>query len=128
MHPIATCISNNSKRVFGHRPSVPDFQAGYKNGSHARFWAEKYVPTFCLGVGGVDIPTTAQSSSEEHDLENDKMVDSGIEDVEMKEEGPEEIVDIRPRVSEADQKQWLQLVKVLVLTVWDQMGLEATRE
>ncbi|KAI5251448.1 hypothetical protein E4T42_04197 [Aureobasidium subglaciale] len=120
---------STTKRILGRRPSIPDFQTGHAHGSHARFWAEVGVPSFCLGVGGVDNPAFALSreqTSEGDDADRNHMVDSGIEDVEMKDEHPAETTRIQTRVSEADQKQWIQLVKVLVLTAWDQVGLEST--
>jgi hypothetical protein len=47
------------------------------------------------------------------------MVDSGIQDVAVKAEG-----EISQEARDIDRKQWIQLVKVLVLTTWDQVGLE----
>ena len=124
IHPVATSFSNNGKKVLGRRPSIPHFH-GRRNGSHAHFWTEVGVPAFCFGVGGSSQPTQDQQSSEQHseqqdqDADCDRMVDSGIQDVAVKAEG-----EISQEVMDIDRKQWIQLVKVLVLTAWDQVGLE----
>ncbi|KAH0143887.1 hypothetical protein KCU67_g13344, partial [Aureobasidium melanogenum] len=129
-HPVATSLSNNGKRVLGRRPSIPDFQTGRHLGSHTRFWTEVGVSSFCLGVGGMESSETAASSSPQtqspqdlmdQDVTCKEMVDSGIRDVVMDDDqGSED-----GNVEEINRKQWIQLVKVLVLTAWDQVGLES---
>ncbi|KAI4758790.1 hypothetical protein E4T52_08923 [Aureobasidium sp. EXF-3400] len=129
-HPVATSLSNNGKRVLGRRPSIPDFQTGRQLGSHTRFWTEVGVSSFCLGVGGVESSETAASPSPQtqspqdlmdQDVTCKEMVDSGIHDVVMDDDqGSED-----GNVEEINRKQWIQLVKVLVLTAWDQVGLES---
>ncbi|KAG9655276.1 hypothetical protein KCU98_g5816, partial [Aureobasidium melanogenum] len=131
-HPVATSLSNNGKRVLGRRPSIPDFQTGRQLGSHTRFWTEVGVSSFCLGVGGVESSETAaslQSRSPDYptvdqDATCDEMVDSGLQDVVMGDRGAESSNGSDGAAEEVDRKQWIQLVKVLVLTAWDQVGLE----
>ncbi|KAG9962508.1 hypothetical protein KCU61_g4531, partial [Aureobasidium melanogenum] len=128
-HPVATSLSNNGKRVLGRRPSIPDFQTGRRLGSHTRFWTEVGVSSFCLGVGGVESSEAAaaspspQTQSPQDRMDQDvtckEMVDSGIHDIVMDDQGED------GNVEEINRKQWIQLVKVLVLTAWDQVGLES---
>jgi hypothetical protein len=126
-HPVATSLSNNGKRVLGRRPSM-DFQTGRQIGSHSRFWTEVGISSFCLGVGEVESHTaqsTPQQISKKHlaGLRNE-MLDTENQDSEREQRGAEQM-EKRDRVAgEVDRKQWIQLVKVLVLTVWDQLGLE----
>lgn len=129
-HPVATSLSNNGKRVLGRRPSIPDFQTGRQLGSHTRFWTEVGVSSFCLGVGGVESseaaspPPPPQTQSPEYRTDQDimceEMVDSGMHDIIMDGQGNAD-----GNMEEVDRKQWIQLVKVLVLTAWDQVGLES---
>ncbi|CAD0081488.1 unnamed protein product [Aureobasidium vineae] len=127
-HPVATSLSNNSKRVLGRRPSIPDFQTGRELGSHTRFWTEVGVSSFCLGVGGVETSEAVSPQSHipghstDQDAMCDAMVDSGIRDAET--ERAEGSNGQDGATEEVDSKQWIQLVKVLVLTAWDQVGLE----
>lgn len=127
-HPVATSLSNNGKRVLGRRPSIPDFQTGRQLGSHTRFWTEAGVSSFCLGVGGVgsnEAAPLSQTQSPDYrtdqDITSEKMVDSGMQDLVMSDQSNSE----DGNVEEVDRKQWIQLVKVLVLTAWDQVGLES---
>ncbi|KAH0345946.1 hypothetical protein KCU81_g4127, partial [Aureobasidium melanogenum] len=122
-HPVATSLSNNGKRVLGRRPSIPDFQTGRRLGQHTRFWTDVGVSSFCLGVGGVENseataaaspPPQSPDFATDQDVACDEMVDSALQDVEMGDGAAEEV----------DRKQWIQLVKVLVLTAWDQVGLD----
>ncbi|KAI4726698.1 hypothetical protein E4T49_05538 [Aureobasidium sp. EXF-10728] len=128
-HPVATSLSNNSKRVLGRRPSIPDFQTGREIGSHTRFWTEVGVSSFCLGVGGVGSSEAASPSSQtpedpaDQDAMCDAMVDSGICDAQQDQAG-EDCNGPDGSMEEVDSRQWIQLVKVLVLTAWDQVGLE----
>ncbi|CAD0087221.1 unnamed protein product [Aureobasidium mustum] len=132
-HPVATSLSNNGKRVLGRRPSIPDFQTGRQLGSHTRFWTEVGVSSFCLGVGGME--SNEETASPPHqnpkhttDLDTmcEEMVDSGIHDTVMGDRGGTETnKNENGNVEEVDKKQWIQLVKVLVLTAWDQVGLES---
>lgn len=57
----------------------------------------------------------------DQDVTCKEMVDSGIRDVVMDDDqGSQD-----GNVEEINRKQWIQLVKVLVLTAWDQVGLES---
>lgn len=125
-HPVATSLSNNGKRVLGRRPSM-DFKIARWPGSHTRFWTDALVPSFCLAVGGIDTgaatsPPKPIPKERSADL-LDRMVDSGIQVV-MGERGAEQLNTQQAATEEVDKKQWIQLVKVLVLTAWDQLGLE----
>lgn len=125
-HPVATSMSNNGKRVLGRRPSM-DFKMARRPGSHTRFWTDAGISSFCLAVGGVDNNTAAspqQQIPKENSAVPDEMVDSGRQDVVMEERGAEQIHTQHGVMGEVDKKQWIQLVKVLVLTAWDQLGLE----
>jgi len=125
-HPAATSISNNGKRVLGRRPSM-DFKIARQPGSHARFWTDAGVSSFCLAVGGTGSTTTAspqQPMPKEGSAVPDEMVDSGIQDAATRERGAEQIHGQQGATEEVDKEQWIQLVKVLVLTAWDQLGLE----
>jgi hypothetical protein len=126
-HPVATSLSNNGKRVLGRRPSM-DFKIGRQPGSHARFWTDVGVSSFCLAVGGTDSNTAAspqQQIPEEHSADlHDEIVDSGMQGVAMGERGVQQTNAQYGATQEVDKKQWIQLVKVLVLTAWDQLGLE----
>jgi hypothetical protein len=118
-HPVATSLSNNGKRVLGRRPSM-DFQTGRQRGSHSRFWTDVGTSSFCLGVGGAGSSAAKENSA---DL-RDEMVDSGIHAGVAGERGVGLIGGQAGAAEEVNRKQWIQLVKVLVLTVWDQLGLE----
>lgn len=125
-HPVATSMSNNGKRALGRRPSM-DFKVARPPGSHTRFWTDAGVSSFCLAVGGVDSSATALPPNQESkggSAVPDVMIDSGIQEVVIQEQGTEQINAQHGTTEEVDKKQWIQLVKVLVLTVWDQLGLE----
>ena len=98
-----------------------DFKIGRQPGSHARFWTDVGVSSFCLAVGGTDSNTAAspqQQIPKEHSADlHDEMVDSGMQ-------GVQQTNAQYGATQEVDKKQWIQLVKVLVLTAWDQLKLE----
>lgn len=126
-HPVATSLSNNGKRVLGRRPSIPDFQTGPQLGSHTRLWTAVGVPSFCLDIGGVEsseaalplLQTQSPQDRTDQGVTCEEMVDSATHDIVMDGQGED------GNVEEVDRKQWIQLVKVLVLTAWDQVGLES---
>ncbi|KAK6004978.1 hypothetical protein QM012_007757 [Aureobasidium pullulans] len=131
-HPVATSLSNNGKRVLRRRPSISDFQTGQHLGSHTRFWTEVGVSNFCLGVGGVvnneaasPNPQRSPQYQTDQDVMCAEMAKSATHDIEMSGQGTENVVGADEATEEVDRKQWIELVKVLVLTVWDQVGLEA---
>ena len=102
-----------------------DFKIERQSGSHARFWNDVCVSSFCLGVGGLDNSASVSSQQQpiskggSEDL-HDGMTDSGIQDPASGELGTKQ----RGVVEEVDKDQWIKLVKVLVLTAWDLLGLE----
>jgi hypothetical protein len=122
-HPVATSMSNNGKRVLGRRPSM-DFQTGRQLGSHSRFWTDVGISSFCLGVGSASssivLPPQQQIPKGNSADSCDGMVDSGFQADVIGERGAGQT----GAAGEVNRKQWIQLVKVLVLTVWDQLGLE----
>lgn len=72
--------------------------------------------------------TSQQTPNQAIDLDImcEEMVDSGIHDTVMGDRGAEtNNKNENGNVEEVDKKQWIQLVKVLVLTAWDQVGLES---
>lgn len=121
-HPVATSLSNNGKRILGRRPSM-DFKIARRPGSHTRFWTDAGISSFCLAVGGVGDKTATsppKQTPKQSPAVSDEMVDSGIKE----EQGTEQLDVQHGATEEVDKKQWIQLVKVLVLTAWDQLGLE----
>jgi hypothetical protein len=126
-HPVATSLSNNGKRVLGRRPSM-DFQTGRQLGSHSRFWTEVGISSFCLGVGGAESSTAATTHKHMAGKNlagmRNTMVDSENRDVVQSRQSEEQVDGLAEAAEKVKRKQWIQLVKVLVLTVWDQLGLE----
>jgi hypothetical protein len=123
MHPVATSFSNNGKRVMGRRPSIPDLRGERTDGSHSRHWSEVGVPSFCFSVGGGgeqdggDQEGNVEEDTDERTDPCRPMGGCGMN-------GCAEPEGYARREEAVDRAQWLQLVKVLVLTAWDYVGLE----
>jgi hypothetical protein len=126
-HPVATSLSNNGKRVLGRRPSM-DFQTGRQLGSHSRFWTEVGISSFCLGVGRAESSTTAKTHKQMRGKNlagmRDEKADPEDRGVVESRQSEEQVDGLTEAAEKVKRKQWIQLVKVLVLTVWDQLGLE----
>jgi hypothetical protein len=105
-----------------------DFQTGRQLGSHSRFWTEVGISSFCLGVGGAESSTAAtthkQMAAKSLAAMSDDTVDSEGRGIVESKQSEEQVDGLAEAAEKVKRKQWIQLIKVLVLTVWDQLGLE----